>query len=157
MTPLQVLVLSCVNFDCETFEMKAKHCNCRAKTKSNLASTKTRKWVIVILRLPLQRYLTMTTKKLNWSIAIVLQKMNFRMSLIMLNEGNQGDGTRKDLQKRCHHPKQKLDMPYKIRVCNRYSLGWIVLNKTCKERNYWVHSVCKGSADASEKDILSWS
>ena len=32
-------------------------------------------------------------------------KMNFCMSLIMLNEGN---GTRKDLQKRSQHLKQKL-------------------------------------------------
>ena len=35
-------------------------------------------------------------------------KMNFCMSLIMLNEGNQEDGTRKDLQKRSQHLKQKL-------------------------------------------------
>ena len=60
----------CVNFGCKASEMKTKNCNCIAKTKRNLASTKTRKWVIVILHLPLQRYLTVKTKKLNWSIAI---------------------------------------------------------------------------------------
>ena len=55
----------CVNFDLKTFEMKTKHCNCIAKTKHNRGSIKTRKQVIVILHLPLQRYLTVTTKKLN--------------------------------------------------------------------------------------------
>ena len=28
-----------------------------------------------------------------------------------------------------------------------------MLDKTCKERNYWAHSVSKGSADASEEEI----
>ena len=60
----------CVNFDCKIFEMKPKHCNYIAKTKCNLVSTKSRKWVIVIQSLPLQRYFTVTTKKLNWSITI---------------------------------------------------------------------------------------
>ena len=67
----------CVNlFECCEFwfqniwnEDKTLQLHCKEK-KGNLASTKTRKWVIVILHLPLQRFLTVTIKKLNWSITI---------------------------------------------------------------------------------------
>ena len=73
-----------VNFSFELCEFwlqsvqnKTKNRNCIGKTKCNLASTKTRKWVIVILHLPLQRSLMLTTKKLNWSIPMVLQKIKW--------------------------------------------------------------------------------
>lgn len=98
---LQIPILSYMNFDCKTFKIKTKHCNYNAKTKHNLASKKNRKWVIVILHLPLQRYLTVIAKTLNWSITMILQKIKFCMRLmIMPNDKNRGDWLKEGIAKK---------------------------------------------------------